>query len=78
MIAAEESVEIREHDPEPEDLQHGVHMPCQKGAEFVVSACGLALSWSERNDETELLRCAPCYEATHCPVCGTALKPEGA
>lgn len=61
----------------PDDLQHGAHLLCQRGAAFVVTVCGIAMEWHERSgDDEELPRCSACYEALRCPVCGTVLMAE--
>lgn len=55
-------------------VQHGVHVECQRDAEFVVSGCGIALGWDERHERDGYPLCEPCWTTPRCPVCGCRLK----
>jgi hypothetical protein len=52
---------------------HGVHVACQKEAEFVTAACGLVLDWGEKNENSDKPPCDECRKAVRCPVCHTFL-----
>lgn len=67
---------IREADS-PE-VEHGVHVPCQRGADFVLAACGTLLDWIEEQlDASGDPMCDACLAVERCPVCGARFKPGG-
>lgn len=70
------SPEVTAQDEAGDDTSHGVHVDCQVGAPFVITACGLAMSWGEKGDSgTDSSRdCEQCLAARHCPVCGGAIR----
>lgn len=57
-------------DEEPE-VHHGVHTRCQKGSAFVVTDCGIAMDWDEKDTPGEHVDCEICWTSKSCKLCGS-------
>ena len=57
---------------EVSDEVHFAHLKCQRGAEYVITMCGLAQDWDLAPQPFPAVDCEPCLDPTAaCPVCGT-------